>query len=64
MSWKRARDDWAGWWLYCPDCGHRAYEADRFYYICANTCGHFDKKRAITNPDNPLKNVRQIKVIE
>tara|TARA_R110000824_G_scaffold184433_3_gene365414 strand:- start:6537 stop:6734 length:198 start_codon:yes stop_codon:yes gene_type:complete len=65
MSLIRAKDEWVGWWLYCPDCGHKAYQSSiRGYYLCADACGYFDIKKAITNPNNPMKNVRQVKVIE
>ncbi len=63
MSLKRAKDDYSGWWFYCPTCGHKAYESDRSYFLCANTCGYFDKQNAIINSDNPMKNVRKVKVV-
>ena len=69
MSEKRAKDDIKGSWFYCPS-GHRAYEIPKakeigfdIHYFCYS-CGYFIKERALINSDNPLKNVRQIKVIE
>ena len=69
MSGKRAKDDIEGSWFYCPS-GHRAYEIPMAReigfdscYFC-KSCGYFDKVKAIINSDNPMKNVRQIKVIE
>lgn len=52
---KRERN-FDGAWGYCRTCGHKAYEADGPYSICAHSCGYIQTfKDLVYQPKNTLK---------